>query len=76
MKIRIYLLPDGNLARPPEIVDQMRMNLPGQGYFRVAAESARRAVQRCAPLKLPVESYDIWRDTELTFDPKEMLEGY
>jgi outer membrane biosynthesis protein TonB len=73
--IRVYLLPDGNLARPPEIVDRLRMNMPGESFFRVAAESARRAVQKCAPLKLPAESYDIWKDTELTFDPREMLGG-
>jgi outer membrane biosynthesis protein TonB len=75
VRIRIYLLPDGNLARPPEIVDRLRMNMPGQSFYRVAAESARRAVQRCAPLKLPPESYDIWNDIELNFDPGEMLGG-
>lgn len=75
VRIRVYLLPDGNLARPPEIVDKMRMNMPGQSFYRVAAESARRAVQRCAPLKLPADSYDIWSDTELVFDPREMLGG-
>lgn len=73
VKIRLYLLPDGSLARPPEIVGGPGFG--GSDYYRVAAESARRAVQRCAPLKLPAESYDIWRDSELTFDPKEMLGG-
>ncbi len=73
IKIRIFLNPDGSLARPPEIVDQARMYRPGQEYFRVAAESARRAVQKCAPLKLPREHYDIWRESELTFDPSKML---
>ncbi|RIK92018.1 MAG: hypothetical protein DCC73_14360 [Proteobacteria bacterium] len=75
VKIRIYLLPNGALARAPEIVDSARMYAPGQEFFRVAAESARRAIQRCAPLKLPADTYDIWRETELIFDPKEMLGG-
>jgi len=73
IKIRIFLNPDGSLARPPQIVDQARMYRPGQEFFRAAAESARRAVQKCAPLKLPREHYDIWRESELTFDPSKML---
>lgn len=73
--IRIYLRPDGSLARAPEIVETARMNMPGQDTYRAAAESARRAVQRCAPLKLPAETYDVWREIELTFDPKDMLGG-
>ena len=75
VKIRIYLLPNGALARAPEIVDSTRMYAPGQEFFRVAAESARRAIQRCSPLKLPADTYDIWRETELIFDPKDMLGG-
>ncbi|RMF12773.1 MAG: hypothetical protein D6763_00030 [Alphaproteobacteria bacterium] len=75
VRIRIYLLPDGTLARPPEVLDGHKVNEPGGDFFRVASESARRAVQRCAPLKLPRETYDIWRDIELTFDPSQMLGG-
>ncbi|MDA5194913.1 hypothetical protein [Govanella unica] len=75
VRIRIWLQPNGALARAPEIVDSGRMNMAGQEGFRAAADSARRAVQRCAPLKLPPDTYDIWRDTELIFDPKDMLGG-
>lgn len=73
IRIRIELKPDGSLLSPPEIVNADRMSGPNGDFFRVAAESARRAVQRCSPLKLPVESYQIWRTTELTFDPSRML---
>ena len=76
VQIRIFLKPDGSLAGPPEIVDGARMNRPGQEFFRVAAESARRAVQKCSPLKnLPVTKYERWREITLTFNPKEMLQG-
>ncbi len=76
VRIRIFLKPDGSLARPPEIIDGARMNLPGENFFRVAAESARRAVQKCSPLKnLPVTKYERWREITLTFNPKEMLQG-
>lgn len=73
--IRVSLNPDGSLARPPEIVDAKRMFQKGQEFYRVAAEGARRAVQKCAPLDLPVEHYEIWRVSELTFDPSKMLGG-
>lgn len=39
---------------------------------RAFDESARRAVLRCAPLKLPPEMYDLWRDIELNFDPRNI----
>ena len=43
-------------------------------FFRAAADSARRAVQECSPLKnLSPEKYQTWRDMEMTFNPKDML---
>jgi outer membrane biosynthesis protein TonB len=74
VRLRITLNSDGTLSRPPEVLDQGRLG-GANDYYRVAAESARRAVQKCSPLKLPVESYDVWRDIDLTFDPKEMITG-
>lgn len=75
IKIRVFLNPDGTLARPPEIVDRKRMFVEGQEFYRVAAESARRAIQKCAPLDLPVEHYEIWRVSELIFNPGKMVGG-
>ena len=40
------------------------------------AESAIRAIRRCAPFRIPAQFmpfYDDWRDWNITFDPKEML---
>ena len=34
-----------------EILDHARMNKPGQGFYKVLAESALRAVKLCQPLK-------------------------
>lgn len=39
---------------------------------RAFDESARRAVLRCAPLRLPPEMYDLWKDIELNFDPRNI----
>lgn len=71
VRIRIFLASDGGLSRVPEILDSSR--LKGDSFFRAAAEAARRAIQRCAPLELPVEQYDIWREVVLNFDPSKML---
>lgn len=72
VKVRVFLNPDGTLARPPEIVDVGR----NDGFFRTAAESARRAVLKCTPLKnLPAEKYRHWRELTLTFNPRDMLDG-
>lgn len=71
--IQISLKPDGSLKGPPVILDRDRMD---DGFFRAAAESARRAVQRCTPLKdLPTSKYDRWQEITLTFNPREMLGG-
>jgi hypothetical protein len=51
------------------------MNQPGQGYYKVLAESALRAVKLCDPLKMPTTGYDKWKDLQLNFDAKEMLRG-
>ena len=44
------LEPDGSVAKT-EILDHARMNKPGQGFYKVLAESALRAVKLCQPLK-------------------------
>ena len=72
VSVRIYLRPNGTLARAPEFVDTSRMSEP---YYRAAAESAVRAVRRCAPYELPADQYQLWRELIFTFDPKELLDG-
>ncbi|MFO0995475.1 MAG: cell envelope integrity protein TolA [Alphaproteobacteria bacterium] len=70
--IHMQLGPDGTVLRA-EPVDSARM--ASDSFYRAFAESAIRAVRnpRCNPLKLPVDSYDIWRDMTLTFNPKDLV---
>lgn len=43
-------------------------------FFRAAADSAIRAVKRCAPLQnLPAESFNIWQYVDMNFNPRDML---
>ena len=51
------------------------MNQPGQGFYKVLAESALRAIRLCQPLKVPPTGYERWKDMQLNFDANEMLEG-
>ena len=74
VRIKLKLKPDGTII-DSEIIDHERMNKPGQNFYRVLAESALRAVQLCQPLRVPTTGYDRWKDLQLNFDAREMLEG-
>ena len=69
---RIQLKRDGTLAAPPEFVP------PGgtSQLFLIAREKAAMALYRGQPYNmLRQETYDVWRDIEIKFDPREMLGG-
>ena len=74
VKIKLKLQPDGSVIKT-EILDHARMNKPGQGFYKVLAESALRAIQLCQPLRVPTTGYERWKDLQLNFDAREMLEG-
>jgi colicin import membrane protein len=70
VRLRIQFRLDGTLSHEPTL-----MNNGGSPYFRVAAEAAMRAVRRCQPYTLPAHKYDVWKDVEVTFDPRDMFRG-
>ena len=74
VRIKLKLKPDGSVVKS-EILDHARMNKPGQGFYKVLAESALRAIQLCQPLRVPSTGYERWKDLQLNFDAREMLEG-
>jgi len=74
VRIKLKLKPDGTVTKT-EILDHARMNNPGQGFYKVLAESALRAIQLCQPLRVPTTGYERWKDLQLNFDAREMLEG-
>jgi outer membrane biosynthesis protein TonB len=69
--IRIRLKPDGTLAAPPVVTTS------GQSpFFMAARDSAIRAVFRGQPFDmLRPETYELWKDIEVTFDPRDMIRG-
>lgn len=72
IEVRIQVNPD-RTVRGTEIVDQGRY--ARDGFFRAAADSARRAVvnPNCSPLELPPEKYEQWKNILIVFDPREMF---
>lgn len=71
VEVRILFNRDGSLAADPRVVSRV-----ASGYQQVAAESALRAVRRCAPYTfLPVAKYEAWKDVEVTFDPRDLFRG-
>jgi len=68
VELRISLNQDGTVTNV-----QVTNDRPGDGFFRSAAESARRAVIMSSPLKLPPGKY--WPTILLRFDPKDFMGG-
>jgi len=74
VKIKLELNQDGTIKKA-EILDSDRMNEVGQGFYKVLAESALRAIRLSEPLRVPTTGYERWKDLQLNFDAKKMLEG-
>ena len=74
VRIKLELKPDGSVIKS-EILDHVRMNRPGQGFYKVLAESALRAIKLCQPLRVPSTGYERWKELQLNFDAREMLGG-
>jgi hypothetical protein len=69
--VRVQLNRDGTLAAAPGVVSAV---LPGDQPMRVAADNALRAVRTCGPYKLPAESYGDWREMDLRFGVKGLIQ--
>ena len=74
VRIKLKLKSDGTVIKQ-EILDHVRMNIPGQDFYKVLAESALRAIRLCQPLRVPTTGYDRWKDLQLNFDLNKMLKG-
>jgi hypothetical protein len=72
VRLRIQVRPD-RIVQKVDIEDQARLDR--DPTFRTVAESARRAVDRCSPLNLPVDKYSVWRDIVMNFYPEDAIGG-
>lgn len=71
IRIRIRLGKDGRLASPPMVLTS------GQGpLFDATRDSAVRAVFRAQPYNmLSPATYEVWKDMEINFDPRDLVRG-
>ena len=72
VSVRFRLDRSGELEGRPQVVK----GGASSGPARTAAESAVRAVQKCAPFNLPADKYDTWSEIVVNFDPSDMLNGF
>ncbi len=74
VSVRIRLNRDGTLNGPPDLINQNRIMGSGDAFLIAAAESAQRAVLKCAPYDfLPMDKYESWKEITMRFDPSDML---
>lgn len=72
-KVHLRLKPDGSIGVTPEVVGNSGITPTNQPYVRQMNEAAVRAIQRCAPYKLPAELYEGgWENIVFTFRPSTM----
>lgn len=72
-KVRLRLKPDGSIKIAPEVIGNSGVNGGNQAYQRQMNEAATRALQRCAPYKLPADLYEGgWEDINFTFRPTQI----
>jgi colicin import membrane protein len=71
IRVRIRLGKDGRLTSPPIVLTS------GQGtLFDATRDSAVRAIFRGQPYDmLSPATYDVWKDMEINFDPRDLMRG-
>jgi len=68
---RVLFKPDATVATPPQLVAAT-----ASPFGPAMAESAKRAILSCQPFTmLRADHYQLWKDIEITFDPREMFGG-
>lgn len=64
---------DGTLRSPPRVANAVEINLSGNRFWKVAEQTAVRAVIACQPYDfLNQATYETWKEFQLNFDPGVM----
>ncbi len=72
IRIRIKVKDNGEVpASSIEILDKDRYN--SDAVFKSAADSAKRAILKASPLKIPAEKMHLFRDFEISFNTDKAL---
>ncbi len=74
--LRIALSRDGRVVGMPRFIGAEAGRVRSDPFYRIFAESARRAVLSCAPYDdLPPALYRLWREIDFRFDGAQMYGG-
>jgi outer membrane biosynthesis protein TonB len=71
--VDLTLNPDGSVAGSPHLEAESAAEASRNPYVRAAADAALRAIAVCRPYKLPADSFEVWRDSQLVFSPRDVL---
>jgi len=71
VRIRVRLAPDGRIVGNPQVLSG-----GSSALFQASRESAIRAIYRGQPFDmLRPEHYELWKEIDLTFDPRDLARG-
>ncbi|RMF11998.1 MAG: hypothetical protein D6757_10270 [Alphaproteobacteria bacterium] len=71
--LRLMLARDGRVIGMPRFIGAEASRVKSDPFYRIFAESARRAVLNCAPYDdLPPALYRLWREIDFRFDARRM----
>jgi len=71
--LQLRFNPDGSVAGTPQLAEQQGVNAGNSRYAAQMVDVSRRAVLKCAPLKLPAELYEGgWENITMGFIPGQM----
>jgi len=72
IRVKLFLNADGTLSKSPEILGDHYKT--GDLIYDKEAESVRRALWECQPLKnMPVDRYDSWKEIKINLDLRHEL---
>jgi len=66
--VEVNFAKDGSVRGVPRVVGREGVNADNRAYLAPFETAALRAVSRCAPISLPPELYEHWKNVELSFD--------
>lgn len=68
------VLDEGGNVRSLALTRDSQIRAAGNPYTQASASAASRAIFACAPYRLPAQQYNLWHETTLNFDPRQMME--
>jgi hypothetical protein len=72
VRLRFRLDRKGAVIGLPAQVGPTDQSGPNAAYLGLLANSGRRAILMCAPLRLPADLYEAWSEVEVEFDPRDL----